>query len=72
VVAVGLVGYDIRRKGLVRGVVNSGLDAIPFVGAGKNLIEYFTGDFLSDKEQVKMSANGGPKGRGTSGGKKRD
>ncbi|HEX8369068.1 MAG TPA: hypothetical protein VF604_11055 [Pyrinomonadaceae bacterium] len=49
--AVGLVGYDIKRKGVVYGVINSGLDAIPFVGLGKNVIEFFTGDLLPDKER---------------------
>ncbi|HEX8249087.1 MAG TPA: hypothetical protein VF599_12990 [Pyrinomonadaceae bacterium] len=48
--AIGLVGYDIKRKGVVYGVINSGLDAIPFVGLGKNVIEFFTGDLLPDKE----------------------
>ncbi|MBA3601566.1 MAG: hypothetical protein H0W45_10095 [Acidobacteria bacterium] len=47
--AIGLVGYDIRRKGVVKGVLNAGLDAIPFVGLGKNVVEFFTGDLLSDK-----------------------
>ncbi|CAN5435865.1 hypothetical protein BH10ACI1_BH10ACI1_26080 [soil metagenome] len=49
--SVGLIGYDIKRKGLVKGVINSGLDAIPFVGLGKNAIEFFTGDLLADKKQ---------------------
>lgn len=49
VMAIGLVGYDIKKKGLVNGVLNSGLDAIPFVGLGKNAIEFFTGDLLPDK-----------------------
>ena len=49
VLTIGLVGDDIRKKGFVKGVVNSGLDAIPFVGTGKNVIEFFTGDFLPDK-----------------------
>lgn len=49
--AIGLVGYDIKRKGVVNGVLNSGLDAIPFVGLGKNVIEFFTGDWLPDKER---------------------
>jgi hypothetical protein len=49
VVAIGLVGHDIRRKGVVKGVLNSGIDAIPFVGAAKNAVEFFTGDFLPDK-----------------------
>ncbi len=49
VMAIGLVGYDIKKKGVVKGVLNSGLDAIPFVGLGKNAIELFTGDFFPDK-----------------------
>jgi hypothetical protein len=48
--AIGFVGYDIKKKGVVKGVLNSGLDAIPFVGMGKNLIEFFTGDLLPDKK----------------------
>lgn len=60
VAAIGLVGYDIKKKGLVRGILNSGLDAIPFVGFGKNVIEHFRGDFLSDKEpDLKMPSRGG-------------
>lgn len=47
--AIGLVGLDIKRKGVVNGVINSGLDAIPFVGTAKNVVEFFTGDFLPDK-----------------------
>ena len=47
--AIGLVGYDIKRKGVVKGVLNSGIDAIPFVGAGKNIVEFFTGDIFPDK-----------------------
>lgn len=50
--AIGLVGYDIKRKGVVKGVLNSGIDAIPFVGAGKNVIELFTGDWFSDKPET--------------------
>jgi hypothetical protein len=50
VMAIGLVGYDIKRKGLVKGIINSGLDAIPFVGFGKNAIEFFTGDLIPDKK----------------------
>jgi hypothetical protein len=48
-VAIGFIGYDIKRKGVVKGVLNSGLDAIPFVGLGKNVVEFFTGDLLPDK-----------------------
>ena len=51
VVAVGLVGHSIRRKGFVMAVINSGLDAIPVVGIAKNAVELFTGDFIPDKRQ---------------------
>jgi len=54
VVVVGLVGHDIKKKGVVRGVINSGIDAIPFVGFAKNAIELFTGDFIADKEDRKV------------------
>ena len=53
VIAVGLVGHDIKKKGFVRGVVNSGIDAIPFVGFTKNAVELFTGDFIPDKKNSK-------------------
>ena len=47
--AVGLIGDDIRRKGVVRGSVNSGLDMIPVFGLAKNAVELFTGDLIPDK-----------------------
>ncbi len=50
VMALGLVGYNVRKKGLVRGVVDSGLDAIPFVGTAKNITEFFTGDLIPAKK----------------------
>jgi hypothetical protein len=48
-IAIGMVGQSIKRKGVVKGVINSGLDAIPFVGLAKNAVEFFTGDFIPDK-----------------------
>jgi hypothetical protein len=49
-IAIVTLGAAIRRKGLLRGVVHSGLDAIPFVGGAKNLAELARGrDFLPDK-----------------------
>lgn len=51
-VALFLVGSDIRKKGLAKGVLNSGIDAIPVVGLVKNGIEIVRGkDFISDKEE---------------------
>jgi len=49
-VAILLVGSDIKNKGVVRGLINSGLDAIPVVGFAKNAIELVKGDFIPDKE----------------------
>lgn len=49
VVAIVLVGSDIRQKGVVNGIINSGIDAIPFVGLAKNAVELFRGDFIPDK-----------------------
>jgi hypothetical protein len=48
-VAIVLVGSDIRQKGVVFGLVNSGIDAIPFVGLAKNAVELVRGDFIPDK-----------------------
>jgi len=53
VIAVSLVGHDIKKKGLVNGVLNSGIDAIPFVGLAKNAVEIFAGDFIPDKSDAK-------------------
>ena len=53
VIAVGLVGHDIKKKGFAKGVLNSGIDAIPFVGFTKNAVELFTGDFIPDKDGQK-------------------
>ena len=47
--AVAFAGHAVRRKGLMGGMVSSGLDAIPFVGALKNGIELFTGDLIPDR-----------------------
>ncbi|MBK6748461.1 MAG: hypothetical protein KA956_10440 [Pyrinomonadaceae bacterium] len=52
VVAAVLVGSDIRNKGVVNGLVNSGIDAIPFVGLAKNAVEIVRGDFIPDKQRT--------------------
>ncbi|MBX3292894.1 MAG: hypothetical protein KF881_08395 [Acidobacteria bacterium] len=48
-IVLALVGSDIRKKGVVRGLVNSGLDAIPVIGLAKNAVELVRGDFIADK-----------------------
>ncbi len=50
-IALATIGGAIRRKGVVRGAIHTGLDAIPFVGGAKNLAEAVRGrDFLPDKQ----------------------
>ncbi|MFN0084795.1 MAG: hypothetical protein ACKVX9_05360 [Blastocatellia bacterium] len=50
-IVIGLVGAEIRKKGIFRGIVNTALDATPVVGVAKNAIELFTGDWLRDREE---------------------
>jgi hypothetical protein len=48
-VAIGLVGYEVKKKGLLKGLISTALDATPVLGTAKNLIEMVTGDFFPDK-----------------------
>lgn len=48
--ALGLAGHEIRKKGLLRGALHVGLDVTPVVGAAKGFVELFTGDLISDRE----------------------
>lgn len=50
VVALMTVGRAMKRKGALRGVVDTTLDFIPYVGAVKNTAEVVRGrDFLPDR-----------------------
>ena len=55
VFAFGLAGYEIKRKGLIPGVVHVGLDVTPFVGTAKGVLELFTGDLIPDKSERQKS-----------------
>lgn len=51
VIALATLGSAMRRKGIVRGALHSALDAIPFVGAAKNITEAARGrDFIPDRD----------------------
>ena len=50
VFAVRLAAYEIRKKGLIPGVIHVGLDVTPVVGTAKNVVEIFTGDLIPDKK----------------------
>jgi hypothetical protein len=53
--AVGLAGYEIKKKGLLPGAVHVGLDVTPVVGTAKNVVEIFTGDLIPDKPRKNRS-----------------
>lgn len=51
IIAIATIGAAIRRKGVIRGTIHAGLDAIPFVGGAKNIAEAARGrDFLADRQ----------------------
>jgi hypothetical protein len=47
-VAVAVAGRAIRRKGWTRGLLDTALDATPFLGAMKAAVESVRGDFFAD------------------------
>lgn len=49
--AVGIAGYEIKKKGLIPGAIHVGLDLTPVVGTAKNVLEIFTGDLIPDKSE---------------------
>ncbi|MGI9104645.1 MAG: hypothetical protein ACR2G4_00190 [Pyrinomonadaceae bacterium] len=48
--ALGLAGYEIKKKGWRNGLIQVGLDITPGVGVVKNVVELFTGDLIPDKK----------------------
>jgi hypothetical protein len=52
-IALATVVGTMRRKGLISGVFDTALNAIPFVGAAKNTIEVARGrDFFPDRRRI--------------------
>lgn len=48
--ALATVAATMRRKGLLSGAFDTGLNAIPFIGAAKNVVEVARGrDFFPDR-----------------------
>lgn len=61
-IAIVTIGSAIRRKGFLRGLIHSGLDAIPFVGGAKNVAELARGrDFFPDKVTPATTTAGTPR-----------
>jgi len=49
-IALGTVAATVRRKGLVGGTFDTGLNAIPLIGAAKNVVEVVRRkDFFPDR-----------------------
>src|SRR5215210_6714116 len=49
-IAVATVASTMRRKGVISGVLDTGLNAVPLVGAAKNVLEVARGrDFFPDR-----------------------
>jgi hypothetical protein len=43
-------GSTMRRKGVISGALDTGLNAVPILGAAKNMVEFARGrDFFPDK-----------------------
>ena len=56
-IAVATIVSTVRRKGLVSGSLDTGLNAMPFVGAVKNVIEMMRGrDFFPDRQAATAGA----------------
>ena len=60
-IAVATVVATMRRKGVISGAIDTALNAVPFVGAGKNAIEVVRGrDFFPDRYGPAVSARRSP------------
>ena len=50
VVALATIVSTVRRKGVISGTLDTGLNAVPYVGAAKNVVEMARGrDFFPDR-----------------------
>jgi hypothetical protein len=54
--ALAFVGHAVRRKGLLRGLLDSALDATPILGAVKAGVELVRGDTFPDRPAVPPAA----------------
>lgn len=55
VIAVATIVGTMRRKGMIGGAFDTGLNAVPFVGAVKNLVEIARGrDFFPDRPAAQV------------------
>ena len=51
-IAAATLFATMRRKGVISGALDTGLNAMPGIGAAKNIVEYARGrDFLPDRRR---------------------
>lgn len=50
-VALGLLAHTVRRKGMVNGVLDTALDAVPLLGTLKFGVELLTGEWFPDEPE---------------------
>lgn len=56
-VALATLGATLRRKGVLGGLADAGLNSIPFVGAAKNVVEVVRRqDFFPDRPTARPGA----------------
>ena len=51
-VALGFLTQTVRRKGMVNGVLDTALDAVPFLGTLKFGVELLTGEWFKDRADL--------------------
>jgi hypothetical protein len=55
-IALATVASTMRRKGVIGGAFDTGLNAMPFIGAAKNVVEVARGrDFFPDRTRPTVS-----------------
>ena len=55
-IAVATVFSTMRKKGVVGGVLDTGLNAVPMLGTAKNVVELARGkDFFPDRPTPRLS-----------------
>ena len=55
-IAVATVFATMRKKGVVGGVLDTGLNAVPLLGTAKNVVELARGkDFFPDRPKIRVS-----------------
>jgi hypothetical protein len=50
-VALGFLAHTVRRKGVLSGVLDTALDAVPLLGALKFGVELVTGEWFPDRPE---------------------